>query len=77
MKIFYEPTGIKDFHNQGGLSFRVSGETSGDNYIISRGQARRAQKHFCGMSDCRCPAGAVQQLTEDGSEWGLPIIFCE
>lgn len=81
MKIYYEPDGINNFHNSDGLHFIVSGQKLYDGedevYVISKGQANRAMRHFCGITDCRCPAGAVRQLNEDETLWGLPVKYCD
>lgn len=83
MKTNYCPTGINNFHNSAPISLIVSGDKAtgitcdGDVYRISTGQAKRIEKHFCGVAGCRCAAGAVQQLNEAGTEWGIRVDWCE
>lgn len=81
MKISYKPTGVTNFHNSDAIRLVISGRKiygSGDRevYHISRRQARRVEKHFCGISGCRCPAGGVEQLNQGGTAWGLPVRWC-
>lgn len=75
-KITIEPKGINNFHNAPALTVRVSGvEVQGFGeriYRISKRQARRIERHFCGISDCRCPAGGVViETSANGDEFGL------
>ncbi len=83
MKITYCPTEpINNFHHSRPLDLIITGETtegiccSGDVYRISTSQAAKIRKHFCGITDCRCAAGATDQLNEDGTEWGIPVRYC-
>jgi hypothetical protein len=81
MKITYSPTGINNFHNSNPINLVVSGEKTRDYsdrevYRISKRQAQRAMNHFCGITDCRCPHGAVVGLDQDDHEFGLPIKYC-
>ena len=78
MKLTYKPTGINNFHTAPAITLIVSGETADFNgpvYRINTRQAKRIQNHFCGITDCRCPHGAVIQLNEAGTEYGLPIAY--
>ena len=68
MKLTINPSGINDFHNRGPINIVVSGHDnviengSWDQitaYTVSRYQAQKIEKHFCGISDCKCPAGGV------------------
>jgi hypothetical protein len=81
MKITYQPTGINNFHNSSAINLIISGEKtdghSGLVYRISRNQAQKISNHFCGVTDCRCPHGAAQQLNEDGTEYGIRVGYCE
>lgn len=81
MKIKYEPTGIKNFHNTAGIVLLVSGKTlelGGENlYIINKRQAKRIENHFCGMKNCGCQKGGLYQLDADGTEFGIPEKFVE
>ena len=80
MKITYEPIGINNFHDSPNINLIVSGETAtgfdDPVYLISKAQARRIEKHFCGITDCRCPAGAAIQLDESGTEFGIRVKWC-
>jgi len=81
MKITYSPTGINNFHNSSDINLIISGEIteghSGPVYRISRGQAMKITKHFCGVIDCRCPHGAAEQLDPDGTEYGIRVGYCD
>jgi hypothetical protein len=74
-KITYAPTGINNFHNSRPLVLVISGrEVEGDTgmlFTISKGQAKKIERHFCGVIDCRCPAGAAIQLNEVGTLFGI------
>ena len=63
----YEPTGINNFHNSDPIHIRVR-ETiethMGALYPITTSQERRIRLHFCGVRDCRCPQGAVQEYEQ-------------
>jgi hypothetical protein len=81
--IIIDPDGINNFHNCAPITVRVNGETMkypGDFgadvvYYISKRQARRIEKHFCGITDCQCPAGGVVvQINAEGTEWGLRVM---
>lgn len=80
MSITYQPTGVNNFHNSKPLNLLISGEkTEGQNcpvYRISKSQARKIENHFCGIADCRCPHGAVEQLNESGTEYGIRPEYC-
>jgi len=79
MNVTYEPAGINNFHNSPAINLRESGEKSefdGPVYRISKRQAVRVENHFCGITDCHCAHGAVQQLNEDGTEFGIPAKYC-
>lgn len=81
MRIVYEPTGINNFHNCGPITLIVKGGKEADSYEgpiyrINKAQAKRLENHFCGMSDCHCPKGAVIQLDPDGLEFGIPAKWC-
>jgi hypothetical protein len=80
MKITYQPTGINNFHNSDPINLVISGEKteghSGPVYRISKGQARKIENHFCGITDCRCPHGALEQLNGNESEYGIRVGYC-
>jgi len=74
--IIIDVDGINNFHNSQPITVRVDGETVDGNgetlYRISAGQAKRIERHFCGISGCRCAAGGVTvQLDSEGATWGL------
>ena len=80
MKISYEPK--FNFHNQSAITLIITGKrpgwnADGDVYYVSKRQAKRIEKHFCGMKECGCPKGEVQQLDQDGTEWGIPVHNCK
>ena len=78
MKLTINPSGINDFHNRGPINIHVSEhdeeiETGQWNqitaYTISKYQAKRIENHFCGMSDCECPAGGVVSGIDGDQYW--------
>jgi hypothetical protein len=75
MLIVLNPTGINNFHNSKPLTVRVSEMIEGWDeplFKISKRQAARIRNHFCGITDCRCPAGGVVvEVSPDGDEFGL------
>ena len=82
MKITIDPDGINNFHNcapinviVNGDEYKYPGDFNADHvYYISKYQARRIERHFCGITDCHCPAGGVVvQMNAEGTEWGLRI----
>lgn len=80
-KITYEPTGINNFHNCAPLNLFVKGEPEdnsyeGPIYRISKSQAGKLEKHFCGIKDCQCPKGAVIHLDADETEFGIRVKWC-
>lgn len=76
-KVSYEPK--FNFHNSSPINIVIDDEDtyewsySGKVYCISKAQARRIEKHFCGMSDCGCPKGDVTGLNQEGTEFGVPV----
>jgi hypothetical protein len=78
MKIKYQPSGINNFHNSASINLRISGAVDGNTglYKISARQAAKLANHFCGITDCRCPGGAVQQLDPDGLSYGINPRAC-
>ena len=80
-KATYLPLGINNFHNSPAIELFITGEkTSGlqgvEVYRISKGQEKRLEKHFCGITDCRCHHGAIEQLDEAGTELGIKVDWC-
>ena len=81
MNVSYQPTPeINDFHNSGPITVRVNTISWGHDsevYLISKRQAKRIENHFCGIADCRCAGGCIQQLDPEGATFGIPVKFCE
>ena len=77
MKIKYRPEGINNFHNSASISLVVTDpiryEDGSQMYRISVGQRRRIERHFCGVSDCHCPHGSVQEIYPD--EYAIPAKY--
>ena len=77
MKIYYRPTGINNFHNSAKLSLvvgpAIETHIDGKLYPLSLRQAKKVWKHFCGISDCHCPHGAVVEYEQ--GKYGLPVCF--
>jgi len=76
-KILYRPNGINNFHNSRVIGVLVSGVPvktyAGELYPLSDRQSKRVKKHFCGISECRCPAGALIEYEE--GKYGLPVEY--
>lgn len=82
MQIIYQPSGINNFHNAAAVKLRVPATAllsdpigTGDMYEISPRQARRLREHFCGITDCRCPGGAIANLNFEGTRCGVPTAY--
>ena len=45
------------FHDSADLRLRVAYEADGD-YTLSESQAKRADRHFCGIDSCTCGGAA-------------------
>ena len=81
VKVSYRPTGINNFHNSPTIDLVISGEVTigiqdAPVYRISKRQGLRIEDHFCGVSGCGCPKGGVDQLDQDGTEFGIPVDWC-
>lgn len=80
MKITYQPTGINNFHNSNPINLVISGEKprgiAGLFTASATGRRSKSKKHFCGVADCRCAHGAVEQLNEGGTEYGIRLGYC-
>lgn len=79
MKKIYAPNGASNYHNSAPITLIFTGETESvygedDCYIISAGQAKRINKHFCGISGCQCAQGGTIDL---GQNHCIRIAFCE
>lgn len=61
------------FHNSGDLTIRAEVGANGIAHL-SRGQYRKLQKHFCGMTDCTC--GGVHRAEHD-SDHELDLVSCQ
>ena len=79
MKIIYQVN--YDHHNSGTLSLVVSGKILYECFLISKYQAEKVAKHFCGIESCDCPEGQVEILGLDRGHkptaWGLSVDFCQ
>ena len=78
MKITYEPG--NNFHNFPAIALRVTGEMTwvdGDAFEISKNQAKRIEKHFCGISGCTCAKGHVIPLDAEGTRFAIAKKWCE
>jgi len=80
MQVSYRPDGIHNFHKRQAIRLIVSGDVvaggDGEVYLISRGQAKRIESHFCGATDCRCAAGAVELLDLEETLFGIRTGWC-
>ena len=62
----------KNFHNAGPLALRVKpAQFTGEGFYPSPSQAKRINKHLCGLAGCRC----AERCTED--EQLTPFIYKE
>lgn len=70
MKVTLSPTGINNFHNAPDLTIYLKRplNLAGQYYPISEHQAKRIQNHFCGIKDCKCPAGGYIMETNFKNE---------
>jgi hypothetical protein len=59
--ILYSP--IFNFHNQPPIVLRIKGELDKDKIVLSNSQAKRIKKHFCGISDCHCNGGQLEEIS--------------
>lgn len=79
MRVDYDPQGINNFHNQPAIRLRITGETDYQDgrklYVISKGQNRKIEKHFCGITDCRCPQGGTIEIAPD--VFAIRVDWCE
>jgi hypothetical protein len=83
--IRYKPEGINDFHNRyyhgGNIRLRITGTEVNDGnawlYAITRNQFKRIKRFYCGVFDCKCPAGGVTQIDEEGTVFGIKKEWCE
>jgi len=78
MKISYEPSGTFNYHNSPAIKLIISGEDESiyghvDAYIISAYQAKKINKHFCGIRGCQCPQGGTIDM---GSNHAILKKFC-
>ena len=80
-KVTYEPK--FNFHNSPPITLILDIEktcdwaASGEVVFVSKSQMKRIENHFCGMNDCRCPKGEVQQLDAEGDHFGVPLANIE
>jgi hypothetical protein len=77
MKITYTPQGVNNFHNCAPIRLIVSGPSAEGNHEINRRQNQRLERHFCGVVDCHCPAGASRQVDEAGTRFTLRAEWCD
>ena len=77
MKKSYKPTGINNFHNSPSINLVISGKELEGMYVITASQQKRIEKHFCGITGCRCAGGACQQFDQDGKVWEIRKEWCK
>lgn len=70
--------GIRNFHNVGSIIFYAAPEQlkkeqgeEGLIFFLSPAQARRLEKHFCGMETCCCDSGPARYY----GCWPEPAIY--
>lgn len=77
MKINYKPVGINNFHNSAPLKLYINSESTisdcGWVLPITKYQAVKIRKHFCGISGCGCPQGAVIETGEN--QFGIRVEY--
>lgn len=77
--ITIEMSGRLNFHNSSPLKIivdtekTVQGEDGGLLYAISKSQARRIDRHFCGISECICGSGPVVEYNQ--GQFGISTKF--
>lgn len=65
IKIEYNPTGINNFHNCDPIKLIIdidNIDNIDEEIEISKNQKDRINRHFCGVKECHCPAGAVTEF---------------
>ena len=74
MNYIYDPSW--NFHNAKPITVRVGKPVAGmmgrPVYLISKSQARRIEKHFCGITDCRCNSGGIGEENAEGTVFSIP-----
>lgn len=76
MQITYHPKW--NFHNAQPINLRVSRIEEDHGHrkaYISKAQARRLAKHFCGITDCRCNSGGLIPENEEGTEFSIELPY--
>lgn len=69
-------SGRNNFHGAGDIKILVDpedviqGQDGKPLYKLTKVQAKKIEKHFCGISDCRCGSGPVIEYDQDC--FGLP-----
>lgn len=74
MQIEYAPK--FNFHNQPSLIVRSPIFREEDGFLrlyLSKWQADRLRKHFCGVSECRCNSAGLEQDNEDGTRFSITV----
>ena len=74
MQVEYAP-GF-NFHNQKPItvrSRRIKSEHGSVRLYLSKSQAARLAKHFCGVTDCTCNSAGIVEETEDGTLFSINI----
>ena len=76
MQITYDPGW--NFHGAAAIRVRINKtyrDTSDGTMrgLISPAQARRLDRHFCGIADCRCNSGGVRSENESDTELSIPM----
>ncbi len=79
--VLYKPDKINNSHDRDELKLYPSKEVFIWNdqpiCLLSKYQAKRLEKHFCGINGCQCTSGAAIQLDEEGNLWGIRVDWCE
>lgn len=74
MQIVYDPGW--NFHNAAPLRVRVAKTIKSDDGVrglLSRRQAKRISKHFCGVSGCLCYSGGLRSENEYDTEFSIAL----
>lgn len=74
MQVEYTPK--FNFHNRSSVILRSAStkiEHSITRVYITKRQANRLEKHFCGVAGCRCNSAGIVQENEAGTEFSIAI----
>ena len=79
--VIYKPDKTTNFHDREEIKLYVRAEVffykALPICLLSKNQAKRIEKHFCGIKECQCKSGIAIQLDDEGIIWGIRVESCE